>query len=214
MPEVAATEKPEFLYCLTTDPATRRRLEAAVIAENRGKVEAMVRKLVPVVERREEAVNAGLLGLLIALWKFEPARLGGAEEDQGAAFWFFASNTVRDEIQKFLDHEVFSRPRSRNRRDKTFGESAGTRSHESLEVVGEPRDDKPSVEEVVAEAEAKVKLSVFASTLDSEDREILFSENSQRVRSRRYLSLVERATAFVRGNDAPPVSANRETIRP
>jgi DNA-directed RNA polymerase sigma subunit (sigma70/sigma32) len=80
-----------------------------------------------------------------------------------------------------------------------FGELSQSEFTTMVDVV---TDDAPTVEEVVANAETEERLSSFQASLSAEDREIILSENSQRVRSRRYLSLVERATAFVRGKDA------------
>src|SRR5262249_27342516 len=67
-------------------------------------------------------------------------------------------------------------------------------------------------EEAGGDVEAHVRLTEFASTLSAADRELLFSENSKRVRSRRYLALVERATAFVRG-DLPKVHRGRRRAK-
>lgn len=203
--------RPEETYRTTTDRNERRRIQAEVLAANREHVVWFVRKTVA-PQHRAEAVQVGLLGVLIALEKYDRegafAKRGETpREDRGAAFWFFASKYVHKEIQKWMDVAVYWRKTPNQgkspARRVAFEAAKAQRKHDPLEEPGEVLADAPTVEELVADAESKALLHAFAAGLSTEDRELLFSEKAPRsaAMSRQYLSLVAQATAFIRGND-------------
>lgn len=198
------TDRPEELYRKTTDDAERKRIRALAIRVYQDLVFSVVRRS---VDRQHwpEAMQAGAVGILIALNKWDPERIG---EDRGHAFWFFARRWVQDEIQKWIDRGVYWRPRSRGRA-ASHELSALHRNPVSLDAPAPAAVDtnlyslfpanQPSIEELAADAELRGRLFQFAATLTNKEREILFSENAQRMGTRRYLDLVERARAFLKG---------------
>lgn len=226
MSTTSQTPKPEQVYSGTTDPAARRRLQAAVVAAYLPHVIAAVRKTVP-PQHVEDGVQAGLLGVLLALQKLEPAKTNEAFD-----FWPFALPYVRDAVQSWADHAIAWRPRARKERDAT----------EARALHSQPRSfDEPhtglhnflpspdlSPEELYAEAEASALFGKFLATLSDDDRRLLTCERRERsdggvekgnnVRARRYLLLVERATAFVKGSESRgPRNAllrRNDTLRP
>lgn len=217
------TTKPEDLYRSTSDKATRRQLQAAVVAEYRGRIEALARRALP-VQHVEEATQAGCIGLLLALEKYDRTVVG---EDRGGAFWNFARAHVLNEVQQWADVGVYWRPRKRNNRGDVEAARAQRRVA-SLDVPAHGTEDgsivetieaeQPTPEDMAGEIEAISHLRGFTVSLSAEDQEILFSENSKRVRSRRYLTLVEKATAFVAGETASgyrnSVRRNSDSVRP
>lgn len=229
-----AQSKPEQRYKKATDPKERRRLATAVVLAYRPHVARLVRKTVPAKHWRE-AEQVGEIGLLVALEKFDPER--------GAPFWALAKQWVRHEIQKWLYVGVYWRPRyfydfpsHRNQRSPKVisAELAEAKRHQRPLLVAQfgnidddligPIENPPlTVEDLVSDAEAKSRLRAFIATLSEEDARLLLCEKRERVeggvesannaRARHYQLLVERARAFVRGDDgdgcAPPVRRNR-----
>lgn len=224
---MAINEKPEILYARTTDLATRRRLQAAVVVAYRSHVESLARKLLR-PQHIEEATQAGCIGLLLALEKYDDQIAG---PDRGKkSFWAFVFPYVRDEIRTWADAGVYWR-KSPNRGRSTErvaarAEAETMRQVKSLDyvmadgiaVVDTFPDDAPTPEDIAEVSEARARLAQFSDTLSTRDREILFSENSQRVRSRHHLSLVERATAFVAGESVSghcvALRGNTDSVRP
>lgn len=198
-PERAKAPADVASYRATTDPLERRRIQAEVVEAYRPRVANLVRCLFrrnP--EHWREAEQVGLIGLLTALEKYDPDLLTG--EDQGNRFWYLAYYYVKNEIRAWRDVGVnWAKDHRHGACNENITRQTRVSYDDSLYET-EPSKE-PTVEEQVVESEVKARLRAFAATLSAIDREILFSENSQRVRSRRYLSLVERATAFVRGPD-------------
>ena len=208
-------ETPEQGYKENVSPTERKRIRAAVVEAYRPQVAALVRKLVP-THHGEEGLQVGLIGVLVALEKYDAPRCTKVGGDRGAAFWNFARTYVRDEIRTWLGVGVYWR-KAPNRGKSAARRAAAkeARRHmtqESMDevVVSTPNestktrhdliaDASPTVEAQVAEAEAFGRLSAFAATLTPKEKQILFSDRSNE--SRHHLSLTERAKAFVRGKD-------------
>jgi DNA-directed RNA polymerase specialized sigma24 family protein len=202
--------RPEDAYRTATDTAARRRIQAEVVDAHRDAVARIVRTLVASPLYREDAEQAGLIGVLVALEKYQPGLMG---EDRGGAFRHFMFTYVRHEIQQWLNTGVYwrkspNRGTSDSRKAAREAAKGRQRYYDSLDAgdfeqtlhdtVASP---DASVEEIVAEAEAKSRLRDFAETLSNKDAKKLLSDNSQCVRSQHYLSLVGRAAAFVKGDD-------------
>lgn len=204
-------------YAKATSPAERRRLQAAAVEAYRDRVSRVVRRLVPGAANRPEGEQVGAIGILVALERVDASRV-----DSRFSFWAFAYPYVRYEIQRWLDVGVYWR-RVGNRgkdaaRQAQRQAAAVNRRHASMDSpISDGRasdwtnawtlhdmlhDTSPTAEDMVAEVEVTVRLRAFASGLSDLDREILLSENSQRVRSRHYSDLVARAAAFLRGPNA------------
>lgn len=222
-------QRPEELYAATADKAERRRLQASVVVAYRAHVDSVARKLLP-PQHLEEATQAGCIGLLLALEKYDrdAAFAGAARPDTGAAFWNYAKRFVLDEIRDWRDRGVYWRPRTRKVRPGA--DEATAHAQRQVGSLDEQRYDLPepvietiacdeaTPEDVAGDREASRLLGQFTDTLSDEDREILLSENSQRVRSRRHLDLRERATAFLmkertRGHQSA-VRRSSDSVRP
>jgi len=80
----------------------RRHLQASVVAANRENVAALVRRTVA-PRHREEAEQVGAIGILVALEKHDPSGR--------VPFRRLALQHARGEIQAWMDHGVFWRPR-------------------------------------------------------------------------------------------------------
>jgi RNA polymerase sigma factor (sigma-70 family) len=199
---MTAAGKPEDQY-RHADRLSRRRIEHQVVEGYRPNVRALVRHHWPLLERCwDEAEHVGCIGLLDALKSYDPAR---------AAFWTFARSFVRNAIQKWVDVGVYWRPRTRKHRAGVDPREA--RAHMRPESMDRSIDDDaqtlhdvvqadgPTVEDLAAADEVSARLADFMATLTKTEVDVILSENSQRIRSRRYGALVERATAFVRGSD-------------
>ena len=208
---VQGNTNPEQSYKTETNPTERRRIQAAVIEAHRPHVAALVRRLVP-AEHREEGQQVGALGVLVALEKYDD---GIAGPDRGKkCFWGFAYLYVRDELQRWIDVGVNWRKtpnRGKSAARKANRQAASIHRQPARLDAPLPGDDggtlqdllqhvSPTVEELFSVAETLALLLSFARTLSAKDRKILFSENSQCMISRHYLSLVERATAFMQGS--------------
>lgn len=203
--------KPEDVYKDTTDLIARRRLQSSVVEAYRDRVSGAVRRLVRDPDNRVEAEQVAMLGLLVALERYDRAAAHpeGPREDRGGAFWHFAFPFVRNEVQRWMDHGVFWRPRKRNAHGQGTAELARLhRTPASMDAgdVDETLHDQikstvASVEDQVADGELKLRLRAFVRTLSAEDAKILLTENGQCRQSGRYQSLVGRAAAFVRGSD-------------
>src|SRR5580693_1631945 len=91
---------PEDQYKQAASQAERTRLQTAVLMAYRTHVAGFVRRFVHNPAHRPEAEQVGLLGLLVALEKYDPSLLGA---DRGARFWSFATLHVRYEVQRWMD---------------------------------------------------------------------------------------------------------------
>lgn len=220
-------QKPELVYASTFDRAERRRLQAETITKFRANIVAVVRRLVP-AEHVEEGTQAGLIGLLQALEKFDPGQTTGPLRSAEGRFWHYAFPVIRNEIQQWADRGVWWRKaanRGKSEQRQAARQAAkAQRRFESLDVpasaddeTGETRLDMipgpDDVEAIVAEREGLEVLSTFTDGLVPSDRETILSENSQRVRSRHYLTLVERAKAHVQGSETIGPRAHTGTVR-
>lgn len=196
---------PESLYARATDRIERKRLAEAVLAAYRPRVKGLVTGRCPPAFRRD-AEQAGAIGLLVALEKYDPTR--------GVPFWVIASQWVKDEIQKAIATGLLWRPRARNRTREAAMAARGEdpvaarrmdRQHVNVDSARDLEAD--DVEDQVAEAEATGLLREFAATLSAEDAHLLLCEKRVREeqgnnnRARRYQLLVERAKAFVKGDE-------------
>lgn len=208
--------RPEEQYRHTTDRAERRRIQADILDKYRPHVRWFVRKTIA-PQHREEAEQVGCIGLLVALEKYEPTKLG---EDKGGAFWFFAARCVRDEIRRWEDVGVYWRKhrvrpgpgaelaRLQRRQASMDAERPDGRSlHDELTT-------EATVEDLVADVECRRLFARFVRTLTDAERQTIFSEDLRIIRSRSHLSLIERARAFVMGardgdDDRPTHSAGR-----
>lgn len=203
-------------YKGTTDLVARRRIQAQVVEAYRAHVASYVRKHVAQAHSKE-AEQVGVIGVLVALEKYDAGIVCAVGGDRGAAFWNFARMYVRDEIRRWLDVGVFwckssNRGASDARRESAKMRTA-QRTVESMdEPVGEREttlhdrivDGETTVEDLVATAESRARLDQFLFTLTEADRHLLLCDkrdrgNANSVRSRHHLFLVGRATAFVRG---------------
>lgn len=202
MPE---SPRPEDAYKATTDRAERRRLQAKVVELYRLRVVALAHRAVP-REYWREAEQVGLIGLLVALEKFDPE----GKHD----FWYLASTAVRDEIRTWRDTGIYWR-KDTNRgkspaRVAARQEAQRQGQHESADTTRDRGSDlgsisikdayfdssAPTPEDLYANEEARRLCAAFLSTLNDEDRAALFAPKNPRHRS-----LIERARAFVRGSD-------------
>jgi hypothetical protein len=171
-------------------------------------VAALVRSTVYNPTHHAEACQAGVVGLLIALERYRPELVG---VDRGAAFWNFARPYVRNEIRAWQDVGVYwrksgNRGLSPHRVAQREGAKVGRyhdpfpappQSDDSSTVQSEDQvpDPGPSVEDVVAEAEALYLLRQFTQTLRLEDFEIV---DSGMTSSRRYLEIARQGSKVVR----------------
>ena len=204
MPSIAKSHvsKPEDRYRQATSQDERKRIQTEVVKAYRAHVASAARRYVA-PEHRADAEQAGALGVLVALEKYDPSRLGAHRVggDRGGAFWFFAATHVRNEIQKWKDVGVSWRPRSRKK--VASEEHALHMVHFSMENTKDLPSDEPTVEELLIDVETEQRLVRFAASLTVDDLAVLFSQSGRCKASRRYLSLVERAKAFIKGeNDA------------
>jgi hypothetical protein len=94
---------PEENYRSTTDTATRRRLQAAVVAAQRSRVAEAAREMVP-PEHRAEAEQVGLIGVLLALEEHAP--------ETGRPFRLGALDMAKAEIRAWLDAGTHYRKRA------------------------------------------------------------------------------------------------------
>jgi hypothetical protein len=210
--------------------AAKRRIQAETISTYRAKVEALAKRMVPGPPHVEEATQAGLIGLLIALEKYDPARVAPATTAHSSPFWFFARAYVRNEIQQWISIGVFWRKdgnRGKNeaaKRQRAAIAATKVFSADAPKAVGDVESwidafhdaDQLSTEELCADAESARRLQVFAATLSKADAEKLLTEHGRSKESVHYLSLVERASAFVRGTDEyrDSVSGHSDPARP
>lgn len=198
IPETAEL-KPELIYAATTDRAERRRLEEAVLIAYRPQVARFVRRRVH-EKHWQEAEQVGLIGLLVALQKYDPIPRPGFEEP--TPFWFFAMAWVRKELQRWVSLGVYWRPSTNGAK----GRRVHTEHLQHWEFVEDQHGVDPDIEGMVATAEGLDLVAQFLETVTAEERHLLLCEKRDRgnpdsERVRRYLSLVERCRAFVEGDD-------------
>jgi hypothetical protein len=226
------SERPEEIYRSTTDEPTRRRLEMAVVTEHRDRVRAYVRATVP-QRYQEEAEHVGMIGLILALKRYDPA-LAGPDRGQ-KCFWGYAHAHVRNAVQSWIDEGVLWRPRPRKARDNTAlarlhrypasMDEAMMRSYEGgdVDVFSSTyhdiiADNAPTPEELVAAAEKAAHTARFMASLSANDRELICTEDPRRRRSRRYLLLVEAAKAALQGDEQrgsrDALRGNTDSVRP
>lgn len=230
MPEMIIETKPENYR--NADAATRRRIRAAVVTDYGGRAKALVRRHVP-ASHYDDGEQAAFEGLLVALEKYEPERLG---DDRGEAFWYFASMQVRKELQRLVNHGVNWRPDTSGAKGRVaHKEHMRPASLDAPRAEGDEStlhdllwdDDAPTPENLVQTAEGVAIVLDFVRALSAEDRKLLLVERRNReagvsktakTQARRYLALVERVTALVRGSDddgsRSAVRRDRETLRP
>src|SRR5262249_8142575 len=153
--------------------------------------------------------QTGMLGLLVALDRFDPER--------SPVFWACAAEWVRHEIQEWLGNGVFwsgrsagDRPSRRHRLEERGVNLRGRSVHPSLEHLYE-RESSEDPETRLGIAESEQRLHVYLSKQSDEDAHILLK--GKRVdrkkgfsrcaiwRARRYSDLLEEARRFVRGKD-------------
>lgn len=188
---------PEARYS-TAQPEERERLQIEVLGRYRARIAGVVRALTT-PPNWAEGEQVGAIGLLVALERYDSARLG---EDRGGAFWFFAQAYVRDEVQSWLDHGVLWRPRRQRK------PSAGApRRFESLEALTvEIACARENAEDLFAKAEGVALVQKFVSSLDSADAHLLTCEKRERgdptsPRAQRYGDLFRRLIQYVRGDE-------------
>jgi hypothetical protein len=206
--------RPEELYQKTAAGSTeRRQIQAAVIEAHRGHVAALARRMVP-TQHRQEAEQVGAIGLLLALEKYDPTPRQG--HSTSPVFWSYAFTFARDEIRAWKANGVYWRkPANRGKgearqanRDaasrhllpKSMDAEMRLHANESTTLHDVIPSPGSTVEEIVSDVEAMSLLLTFAENLTATEQEILFSENSQRVRSRHHKDLVQRAAAFIKGD--------------
>lgn len=197
-----ADEFPEREYRTASTPDECRKIQAKVIKAYARRVASFVRRRVP-REDREEGEQVGAIGVMLALEKYDPAR--------GVPFWGFARNYVLHEIQRWRE---VAAPRSHDaKRDAHIIRQIPVRLDDVSHLIVEAL----TAEEIVSEAELLSRVKAFVQSLSREDAALLLCEKRERkeggvasgnnARSRGYLSLVERARAFVIGEDGTDGSA-------
>jgi len=202
MPTVLAGEKnaspPEYIY-RQAPSADRRRIQAEVIAAYRPMVARSARQMVQ-AQYYKEAAHVGEIGLLLALERYDAAR---------GSFWAFASHYVRNEIEIWLRETVHARPRSHRCLEGQAQEERDSQrwsvSSDKMQIASEV----PSPEELVREKELRGLLGKFLSELSDAEQHLLLCakrttndggvEAGNNLRSRGYISLMKRATAFLKG---------------
>ena len=156
----------------------------------------------------------------MALERFQPE----PTHDENA-FWGFAKLLVANEVENWLDVGVYWRAASRNRaRDERADPDGEVRRlharHATLDGVAESMSSQHDTpEDMTVEAQIQARLRSFLLGLPEVDRLLLLVEKRNRdeggvsagnnARSRRYFGLVERAKAFVRGQDVEQPTAVR-----
>lgn len=147
--------KPEDLYGKTADESEKARLRIAVVEAYGGHVAKIVSGLVTDRKHHQDAQQAGIEGLLIALERYEPPSV-----NTGGAFWAFANFRVRYAIQSYLDVGVYWRKdgkgnQSLPNRARAREEIRRTRQFAFLpdRTQGLLEDANPNPEEAVAAAE-------------------------------------------------------------
>jgi len=216
------TPKPEAIYRQATSREERRRLQAAVITEQRPKFEAFVRRQVPSAHR-QEGFQVAAIGILVALEKYDEEISG---PDRGKkSFWGFAFPYVREELRRWMDHGVGWRNSKLSKSEKAALESrGGSTSVTSLEFLSESgiefgTSDR-AVDETAGDLEVLRRLQAFVSTLSVDEKELLFwrpGPGWSRLNSKNralHCSLIERATAFVQGDEDGPRTGVRRSVHP
>lgn len=218
---------PEQLYQSTSCPVERRRIQEEVIESCRGRVSALVRRMVSQREHWREAEQVGAVGVIVALGRYDANR--------NDSFWGFAHLIVRDEIEMWMGRAIYWRPSTKRALGRTSNPVHSIPRSMDAELPHRHADSSattatlhdfvsctvPTAEAQTIEAELNAKLSAFLDTLTGDEKRLLLCEKRERanggveagnnVRARRYLSLVERASAFVRGSDddAPDSTSRR-----
>ena len=190
-----STVRPEDIYHSVRDPAERRRIQAKVLLCYSGRIRDVVCRFeyrAGADRHWEDAQQAGCVGLLVALEKYNPDRQA-YEPNIVPFFWNYARASVLDEVQKWFDRGVYWRPR---RRRSNSGNVHLNRLHEPL--VEEPVHETPTVEEIVAEAEQLALVKRFVAGLPEGDRHLLLGRVPPR-RAGRYRELLQQARAYMMG---------------
>jgi hypothetical protein len=180
-----------------------------------------------------EAEQVGCVGVLVGLEKVAAAT---ALDLSTKNLWGWVFGHVRDEIRTWTGIGVYWRKDASRgksgyadaatgaaRRAELRAATKASRKHASMDAPDPEgrtlhdatKDEGLSVEKLFADAEAKARLEQFLGTLTASERKALFSNHP--AHARHHLSLVERAKAFVRGDEdghRKPVRRDRDAVRP
>lgn len=200
---------PENLYCKAETEAERLRLRTAVFAAYGGHVRAAARRLVPDRRHAEDAYQEGLVGLLVALGRFDPGR--------GVPFWAYAALYVRNQIQDWQgrgQHDC--KAANRGKAEKYEGRREVVKARRQYQPLDFEPVDGETPERLVSVKEGLRILAEMAAEMTPEEREIFYSEDGRNHRTDHYKSLVAKAAAKLRGKDGSgrAVHGNSDTVRP
>ena len=159
--------KPEELYQHTSDPKERQRIKTKVVVAYRPMVAGQARRMAP-PRHWEEAEQAGMVGLLVALDRYDDPT-----PDRGAkSFWGFAVLYVRDEIQQWMDRGVRW---EKTKLSKARQQARAARGDAPAQV--QPFDETShappellSTEELAAQAESLRRHAEFAKAIPVDSR--------------------------------------------
>ena len=174
-------------------PAERRRIQGEVIARYRDRLARFVKVALWSPHLHAEAIQVGLIGLLVALEKWDPEH---QEHYDDGAFFGFATMHIRNEIRKWLDHGVNWRPTARTRKQVDHPEHK--QPSEFCDEVHAQDGDDPETQ--AAHSEALERLRPFLAALSDEDRHLMLCAKRDRggadsPRRQRYRELLQRVKA-------------------
>lgn len=187
---------PEDLYRKATTPQEKRRIQGAVVERYKSDVAAVARSLLPnCPDHWEDAKQAGLIGLLVALEQYRDGKIH--------TFWPIARLRAIDEVRSYIGvgvawHKAPNRGKSPQRAKRR--EAGPPIEVERASDAVENQRDPHTPEDLYAEAEEKALLESFAGTLSRGDRAVLFADD-QRVGGRHRKELVTRARTALRAKD-------------
>ena len=157
---VGVVQDLELTEYRTADDISKSRIAKKVVLHYADKVRQLANRMCNGAEK--DAMQAGAIGLLAALNKFDPSRK--------VPFWFFAKQYVSHEINKFLNHGYVCvrwehSPERRRAEETRFG--AGYRS---FDYMGENDVTDPGeLEGEIRDRDLRYKLGGFLATLDPRD---------------------------------------------
>jgi RNA polymerase sigma factor (sigma-70 family) len=146
---------------------SQQEVVSAYGAQVRGYVARLIRALAPAHQGSKDAVQAGMVGLLVAREKYDESK---------SPFWPFAKFYIRDEVQKWVSHGASWQPLPKSK----------TRKHHPEHVTRDEFTEKQhasvalTVEEQVAQKEALERLNAFLCVLSDEDRRLLLCTKRER----------------------------------